>query len=145
LGYRAINTMDAMVGHHSTRYEHYGWASARLDDLVNWLPARVTAALVVLVRPRAANQVFRAVTTQAKEHPSPNAGVSEAAFAAALGITLGGRNIYGERVEDRPLLGRGRRAETGDIEAANRLSRDVTVALVVILGLVGIRLWGKKR
>jgi adenosylcobinamide-phosphate synthase len=145
LGYRAVNTMDAMVGHHSRRYEHYGWASARLDDLANWIPARLTAALVLLVRPLAAKEVVLAVTTQAKEHPSPNAGVSEAAFAAALGLTLGGRNVYGERVEHRPLLGRGRRTEASDIPAAIRLSRDVTIALVTVLVLIGARIGWTRR
>jgi adenosylcobinamide-phosphate synthase len=140
-GYRAINTMDAMVGHHSERYENYGWASARADDMANWIPARVTALLVALVRPSAARHIFRAVTTQATQHPSPNAGASEAAFASALGITLGGRNIYGERVEDRPLLGQGRRATASDIDAAVQLSRDVTAALVATLLLVGLWIW----
>jgi adenosylcobinamide-phosphate synthase len=145
LGYRAINTMDAMVGHHSTRYEHYGWASARLDDVANWIPARLTAALVILVRPRTAKEILHAVSTQAKEHPSPNAGVSEAAFAAALGLTLGGRNVYGDRVEDRTLLGRGRRPDAVDIGAAVKLSRDVTSAFVALLFLIGARIWWNRR
>jgi adenosylcobinamide-phosphate synthase len=144
-GYRAINTMDAMVGHHSARYENYGWASARLDDIANWIPARVTALLVAAVRPSAAVHIFRAVTTQAKQHPSPNAGVSEAAFAAALGVTLGGRNVYGERVEDRPLLGHGHRAEASDIDAAIQLSRDVTMVLVASLVLLGAWMWKRRR
>jgi adenosylcobinamide-phosphate synthase len=144
LGYRAINTMDAMVGHHSTRYEHYGWASARLDDVANWVPARVTAGLVALVRPKAARAIRVAVTTQAPAHPSPNAGVSEAAFAAALGLTLGGRNDYRERVEERPLLGNGRPADVRDIEASIRLSRDVTAALCALLGLVGLSRWRRR-
>jgi len=85
------------------------------------------------------------VSTQAKDHPSPNAGISEAAFAAALGLTLGGRNVYGDRVEDRAFLGRGRRPEAADIGAAVRLSRDVTFALVAVLLLVGARIWWKRR
>ena len=133
LGYRAINTMDAMVGHRSLRYRHFGTAAARLDDVANWVPARVTAALVAMVRPRCARAVLRAVRDQAPAHPSPNSGVSEAAFAAALGLTLGGRNVYGDRVEVRPPLGTGRPARAGDIEAARRLSRDVTVALGLAL------------
>ena len=85
LGYRAVNTMDAMVGHRSARYRAYGWASARLDDAANYLPARLTAALVAAVRPGSAAEIWRAVRNQAPAHPSPNAGVAEAAFAAALG------------------------------------------------------------
>ncbi len=133
LGYRAVNTLDAMVGHHSPRYERYGWASARLDDIAGWVPARVTAALVAGVRPASAGAVWRAVRTQAPAHPSPNAGVAEAAFAAALGLRLGGENRYGDRVELRPPLGTGRPAEAGDIARAVALSCDVSAALCALL------------
>ncbi len=132
LGYRAVNTLDAMVGHRSTRYRHYGWASARLDDWAGWVPARATAALVAAVRPRARRAVWTAVRTQAPAHPSPNAGVAEAAFAAALGLRLGGENRYGDRVELRPPLGTGRPAEPGDIAGAVALSRDVSLALCAL-------------
>ena len=125
LGYRAINTMDAMVGHRSPRYVRYGWASARLDDAAGWLPARATAALVAMARPAAAGDVWRIVRRDAPAHPSPNAGVAEAAFAAALGLQLGGENRYGDRVEVRPPLGDGRPAEPGDIARAVRLSSHV--------------------
>ena len=81
LAHRAINTMDAMVGHHDDRYERFGWAAARLDDAAAWVPARVTAALVATCRPRAAGAVWRAVRRDAPAHPSPNSGVAEAAFA----------------------------------------------------------------
>lgn len=144
LGYRAVNTMDAMVGHHSARYEHYGWASARLDDAANWVPARVSALLAALVRPRAALSIRRSVATQAPLHPSPNAGVVEAAFAAALEVRLGGRNRYGDRVEDRPTLGNGRAAEAGDIARAVRLSRDITTSLALSLGLLGLCMWWRR-
>ena len=125
LGYRAINTLDAMVGHRSPRYERFGWASARLDDGANFVPARMTAVLVALARPRRAAAVQRAVLRDAPSHPSPNAGVSEAAFAAALGVRLGGESQYGERREVRPSLGDGRPPERHDIARAVRLSSDV--------------------
>ncbi|MEY2420904.1 MAG: adenosylcobinamide-phosphate synthase [Acidimicrobiaceae bacterium] len=125
LGYRAVNTLDAMVGHHSPRYERFGWASARLDDAANFLPARVTGGLVAVARPRRATAVQRAVLGDAPSHPSPNAGVSEAAFAAALGVRLGGENRYGDRAELRPPLGDGRSPERHDIARAVRLSSDV--------------------
>jgi adenosylcobinamide-phosphate synthase len=141
LAYRAVNTLDSMVGHRSSRYANYGWASARLDDLAAWVPARLTAALVALVRPGAARAVWVAVRNQAPVHPSPNAGVAEAAFAAALGVRLGGVNRYGERVEVRPVLGRGRGVEVADIEAAVRLSRDVSAALAVGLAVIGCAAW----
>jgi len=145
LGYRAVNTMDAMVGHRSQRYSNYGWASARLDDVANWVPARCTAALVALVRPGSAKEVRRAVATQAPAHPSPNAGVAEAAFAAALGIRLGGTNRYGERTEVRPQLGWGRGARLDDIAQAVRLSRDVGTALAAVLGIAGAAQWWRRR
>ncbi|MHB1549101.1 MAG: adenosylcobinamide-phosphate synthase CbiB [Acidimicrobiales bacterium] len=129
LGYRAVNTMDAMVGHRSERYRRFGTAAARADDLANWLPARLTAILVAAARPRRGVDVWRAVRADAPAHPSPNAGVAEAAFAAALGIRLGGQNRYGDMTEDRPHLGVGREAGLGDIDAAIRLSRDCTVVL----------------
>jgi adenosylcobinamide-phosphate synthase len=137
LGYRAVNTLDSMVGHRSARYANFGWASARLDDALAWLPARLTAALVAAVRPGAAGAVWRAVRTQAPGHPSPNAGVAEAAFAAALGVRLGGTNRYDGRSEERVVLGTGRAVNAGDIERAVRLSRDVSAALAAVLVLFG--------
>lgn len=139
LGYRAVNTLDAMVGHRSARFRHYGWASARLDDVAGWVPARVTAGLVAGVRPASACDVWHAVRTQAPAHPSPNAGVAEAAFAAALGLRLGGENRYGDRVELRPPLGTGRPAEAADIARAIALSRHVSLALAAGLALWGLR------
>ena len=138
LGYRAVNTMDAMVGHRSPRYQAYGWASARLDDAAGYLPARLTAALVAGVRPGRAADIWRAVRSQAPAHPSPNAGVAEAAFAAALGLRLGGCNRYGERVEHRPWLGQGRPATRSDIQPAVRLSDDVNWLLTTVLAAAGL-------
>ena len=125
--------MDATVGYRNDRYEEYGWASARLDDVANFIPARLTAALVAAARPRSAGAVWRAVRQDAPFHPSPNAGVAEAAFAAALGVRLGGVNTYGGRTERRPQLGTGRAPDARDILAAVTLCRDVTYALVVSL------------
>jgi adenosylcobinamide-phosphate synthase len=131
LAYRAANTLDAMVGHRSSRYERFGWAGARLDDLANLVPARLTAALVAAVRPSRAPAVLATVRRDAAQHPSPNAGVAEAAFAAALGVRLGGANRYGERIEDRGTLGDGRCAAPGDIDRAVRLLDDIVLALGV--------------
>lgn len=133
--YRALNTLDAMVGHRSARYERFGWASARADDAANWFPARLSAALVAAVRPGDAKSVWRAVRDQAPAHPSPNAGVAEAAFAAALGVTLGGTNTYDGRIEQRPPLGYGPPPQPADIRRAVRLSRDVSNALAAVLVL----------
>ncbi|HVW82210.1 MAG TPA: adenosylcobinamide-phosphate synthase CbiB [Mycobacteriales bacterium] len=131
--HRALNTMDAMVGHRSERYLKYGWAAARLDDAAAWIPARLTAALVSAVRPTTAPQVATAVRHQAPAHPSPNAGVAEAAYAAALGIRLGGTNVYAGKVDHRPALGAGRDPQPADIRRATALCRDVTVAMVAAL------------
>jgi adenosylcobinamide-phosphate synthase len=141
--YRAVNTMDAMVGNRSSRYEQFGWASARLDDVANLIPARVTALLVAAVRPRAAAEIWRAVREQAPAHPSPNSGAAEAAFAAALGIELGGKLRYGDRVEDRPLLGFGPRPQADDIQRAITLASQVELALVAALGLFALS--GRRR
>jgi adenosylcobinamide-phosphate synthase len=130
--YRAVNTLDAMVGHRNERYARFGWAAARLDDAANWIPARLTALLVAAVRPRQARDVLAALA-QPPVHPSPNAGVAEAAFAAALGLRLGGDAIYAGRVDPRPAFGSGRPPEPPDIDAAVRLSRDVTLLLAALL------------
>ncbi|MDP9404061.1 MAG: adenosylcobinamide-phosphate synthase CbiB [Actinomycetota bacterium] len=138
LGYRAVNTLDAMVGHRNAHHLRYGWASARFDDGANLVPARLAAALVVAVRPRRAGAVVRAVCRDAPSHPSPNAGVVEAAFAAALGLRLGGENRYGDTVELRPSLGDGRPAEPSDIPAAVALCRHVSLALAAGLTMAGV-------
>lgn len=129
LVYRATNTLDAMVGHRNQRYSNFGWASARADDIANWVPARATAALVAAVRPRATPQILRSVRSGPRDHPSPNAGVAEAAFAGALGIQVGGESSYDGRPESRPLLGKGRTPRATDIDRAVALSRDVSFVL----------------
>ena len=136
--HRAINTMDAMVGHRSARYQRFGTAAARLDDVAAYVPARVTAGLVCVCRPRQARTVVRAVHRDAAAHPSPNAGVAEAAFAAALGVELGGALRYGARVEDRPRLGTGPRPHVDDIDRAIDLANRVEIAVVTTLAGLGL-------
>uniref|UniRef100_UPI00085175A6 CobD/CbiB family cobalamin biosynthesis protein n=1 Tax=Streptomyces sp. EN27 TaxID=211464 RepID=UPI00085175A6 len=127
VGFRAVNTLDAMVGHKSPRHRRYGWASARLDDVAGWPGARLTAALAVASGGRPA-QAVRAWKADAHRHPSPNAGPVEAAFAGALGVRLGGTLAYAGRVEHRPVLNgaAGRDVRGADIERAVRLSRRVS-------------------
>jgi adenosylcobinamide-phosphate synthase len=135
LAYRAVNTLDAMIGHRSPRYERFGWAAARLDDVANWLPARITAGLTVACAPLAggsARGALRAWVRDGAAHPSPNSGRCEAAAAGALGVRLGGRNVYGSRIEVRPPLGDGRVPGTGDIRRAVRLSRAVWTAAAIL-------------
>jgi adenosylcobinamide-phosphate synthase len=142
LAYRAVNTLDAMVGHHNPRYENFGWASARADDLANYLPARLTAALAAAVAPLAAGSGRAALAVaraDGRRHPSPNAGMAEAAFAGALGVRLGGRNDYGSHVEERPVLGGdGRAPRADDIARATRLSRAVTGAAAVACAAIAL-------
>jgi len=144
LGYRAVNTLDAMVGHHNTRYERYGWASARLDDLLNLPGARLAGLLTMAASPARAPQAWRVWRRDAAAHPSPNAGVVEAAFAGALGVRLGGTNVYyGNRVEHRAVMDGGRPAAPRDIPRAAALARRVghgaaiaTAALAAIRGFI---------
>ncbi len=139
LGYRAVNTLDAMVGHRSPRYRRFGWAAARLDDAVNLVPARVGALLVAACAPavggapRAAVRVWR---RDAAAHPSPNAGPMEAAAAGALGVTLGGRTVYPHGVEERPRLGDGPPPDPPDLRRAARLSRAVGAAAAVLAAVL---------
>jgi adenosylcobinamide-phosphate synthase len=131
VAYRAANTLDAMVGYRSPRYARFGWAAARLDDVANWVPARVTAVLTVLTAPLVGGSPAGAWRTWQRDgasHPSPNAGRCEAALAGALGLRLGGRNVYGARVEERPTLGDGHPPVRGDIRRGVRLSRAVWTA-----------------
>ncbi len=130
--HRALDTLDSMVGYRWNPYARFGTPSARADDVAAWIPARLTAVLVAAARPHRAAAVARAVRRQAPAHPSPNAGVAEAAFAAALGVTLGGPVRYGGVDDHRPLLGTGRPPHQGDITAAVALSRWVTWLAVLL-------------
>jgi adenosylcobinamide-phosphate synthase len=143
LGYRAVNTLDAMIGHRTARYRRFGWSAARLDDLLNWAPARLTALAAAAWAPLVggtAGGVIRVVRRDAGQHPSPNAGVAEAAFAGALGVHLGGCNIYHGTVEDRGILGDGRPVQVADIAPASRLASAVSSsALIMAVVLRGCR------
>ncbi|MGH8777179.1 MAG: adenosylcobinamide-phosphate synthase CbiB, partial [Jiangellaceae bacterium] len=126
VAYRAANTLDAMVGHRSARYERFGWAAARLDDMLTWPAARLAAFLAVALAPSVGGRradAWRVLRRDGRRHPSPNAGRVEAAFAGALGVRLGGQNRYPGRVERRPRLGEGRAPSAGDVLRAARLAR----------------------
>jgi adenosylcobinamide-phosphate synthase len=134
--YRAANTLDALVGHRSPRHERFGWAAARLDDLLTWPAARLAAGLAVLLAPCVGGRpgaTWRALRRDGAAHPSPNAGRLEAAFAGALGVRLGGPNVYDGRVEERPRLGDGPPAGPGDLVRAARLSTLVGAASALVL------------
>ena len=130
-GYRAVNTLDAMVGYRSATWARFGWGSARLDDVANWAPARLTGALAAALAPVVGGRpatAWHAMRRYGRRHPSPNAGRCEAAFAGALGVRLGGTSSYAGAPEHRPVLGRGRAPEPADIRRAVRLCRAVTIA-----------------
>ncbi len=134
--YRAVNTLDAVVGHRTERYQEFGWASARLDDAMSWPAARAGGALTAACAPLVGGSsiaAWRALRRDGAAHPSPNAGRMEAAFAGALGVTLGGPISYGGRVERKAPLGAGRAPGTADIAPAARLS----LAVGAVAALVG--------
>lgn len=141
LAYRGINTLDSMIGHRSPRYIRFGWAAARLDDLANYVPARVTAALVVVCAPVTGcspSGAVRAWRRDAARHPSPNAGAVEAVFAGALGVRLGGPTQYRHELQIRPTLGEGPAPTVADLRRAVRLSKVVqAVAAVLSVSVAG--------
>ena len=142
LAYRAINTLDAMIGYRSPRYIRFGWAAAKLDDVANYVAARVTAALVVICAPLVSGSPSGAVQAwrrDAARHPSPNAGVVEAAFAGALGVRLGGPTQYHHELQIRPTLGDGRTPVVDDLRRAVALSRAVQAAAMSVAGPLGYR------
>lgn len=135
VAYRAVNTLDALVGHRSPRYERFGWASARLDDVLTWPAARLSALLAVTLAPVVGGRrgtTWRVLRRDGGAHPSPNAGRMEAAFAGALDVTLGGTNRYPSHVEHRPHLGDGPAPAPADLRRAVILSRAVSRAVVAV-------------
>ncbi len=135
VGYRAVNTLDAMVGHRSPRYANFGWASARLDDLANLVPARMTALLAAVLAPLVGGSPRRTLQVVARDggrHPSPNAGQCEAAFAGALDVTLGGPLSYGGSPEVRGPHGDGPAPTAADLRRAVRLASLVCATAVVL-------------
>ena len=148
LAYRAANTLDAMVGHRSARYADFGWAAARLDDGLNWLPARLSAALAAVCAPVAGGSSRAAWATARRDgaaHPSPNAGRVEAAFAGALGVRLGGRLSYGGVGESRPVMGAGRAPTPADVRRAARLSHAVGASAALTCAVVRTLVTGERR
>ncbi|WP_206454617.1 adenosylcobinamide-phosphate synthase CbiB [Aurantimonas marina] len=144
LAYKAVNTADSMIGHMNERYHAFGWASAKLDDWMNWPAARLTALLIALaagMRHRSRAEVQAALSTARRDaplHRSPNAGWPEAAMAAALGLSLGGPRRYGNLEVEAPMLNReGRRgARPADIAAAIGLFRTAANLLLAFAALL---------
>ena len=143
--YKAINTADSMIGHRNERYRQFGWASARLDDVVNWLPARLSVALIALGAMAKAMPLPRwaVVARDAPTHASPNAGWPEASYASILGVALGGPRAYPDHTVDAAYINAaGRQALTAaDIAAGLALFRATcaaTIAAVAALAFIGL-------
>ena len=141
--YKAINTADSMVGHKTVRFIDFGWASAKLDDVVNWLPARLTAVFYVLAArfdaDKAVTRAWETAKRDAPKHGSPNAGWPEAALAGALGFGLGGPRNYGGRTLDLAKMGEGKR-DLGppDIYRALRLFEVMATVALALVGFVAL-------
>ncbi|SHE49374.1 adenosylcobinamide-phosphate synthase CbiB [Desulforamulus putei] len=137
--YKAINTMDSMIGHRHQDYLYLGWAAARLDDLANYLPARLAGvfySFLSIGSPGGFTSTVRAVLRDAPAHPSPNSGIPEAAVAGALGIQLGGTNYYRGEASHRPFMGKEKYPLTyRHIQQALHLTYGVT-ALTVLAGVL---------
>jgi len=146
--YKAVNTLDSSFGYLNDRYREFGWASAKLDDVANWLPSRITVLAIALasaVKRFGFFNIFKAVRCGARLHASPNAGYPESAFAGALGVTFGGERSYGGIVHEAPLLGVVRKACSADslrrsIELM-RLTAVVFLAAGLMLRVLAERLW----
>lgn len=142
--YKAINTGDSMIGHRSPRYEAFGWASARLDDLVNLPASRLSGVLFVaaafFVKGASPKGAIAAIRRDAHHHRSPNAGWPEAALAGALGFALAGPRSYGGQMIDAGFMGEGGRATlvAGDIRTALRLARIADFMLIGLFGFLAI-------
>lgn len=135
LGYKAINTLDSMIGHRSERHEAFGWAAARIDDVANFIPARLTGFLFVMPAPRRSD-ALACMTRDARRHRSPNAGWPEAAMAGGLGVRLSGPRIYHGSVTSEPWLNEGARdPRAGDIIEALTVYRR---AMLLVAGVLAI-------
>lgn len=142
MAYRAVNTMDSMLGYKSARYIDFGWAAARLDDAANFLPARLTACLLPIAAWSLgldARSAWSTMRRDGRKHPSPNSGISEAGFAGALGVSLGGTSSYGGQRQARPTLGSGRgRLDENTIRQAQRLMRRTTLLFAVLAAFMSL-------
>lgn len=136
LAYKALNTADSMIGHRSDKYRHFGLVAARLDDVANFIPARLAGPLIALAGARSGG--WRTMRTDARHHRSVNAGYPEAAMAGALGIRLSGPRTYGDTVAAESWIGAGRDATPSDIAAALRVfvRTCVLLFLLVLMGAV---------
>ena len=132
--YKIVNTADSMIGHRDLKYKNFGWASAKFDDLLNYIPARISGLLIVMACRRGLISMLR----QAKLHDSPNAGWPESAMAGGLGIKLGGPATYSGEVLMRPIFGSGEYPTLKDFKKGIRISRISHFLLWILVLLLAI-------
>lgn len=139
--YKAINTLDSMVGYKNGDYKNFGWASAKLDDIANYIPARITGLLIVcaayimgFTRDIKGNNSFRIMFRDGGKHSSPNSGVPEAAMAGALGVRLGGPSTYGGVIHEKPYIG----DEEQDTKSSYLEASETAMSLVKITSVLGL-------
>jgi adenosylcobinamide-phosphate synthase len=140
VGYKAINTLDSMIGHRTIRHKAFGWAAARIDDLANFVPARLTGFLFAVVA-QSPSAAWSCMARDARRHRSMNAGWPEAAMAGALGVRLSGPRVYQGSVAEEPWLNEGARdPRAEDILAGLKLYRRAMILLAGALIILGLAL-----
>lgn len=144
--YKAVNTLDSMIGYHSARYQDFGWFAARLDDWANYIPARLSGMAISIAASMEGRfrQAYDTMKRDGRRHPSPNSGMSEAAMAGAIGVSLGGPNIYDGMVALRPKLGAAERPlhPTAIIHAI-AVSWRATLVTAIAFGVIAVTMSGR--
>jgi adenosylcobinamide-phosphate synthase len=137
--FKAISTLDSMIGHKDERYLYFGWCAAKLDDIANYIPARITGLLIplaALITGKNARESLRVMFRDGRKQDSPNSAVSEAAMAGALGVQLGGTRSYGGRVVEHPYLGEEKKTVSLRLIDEALLISVVVSALMVAIGVI---------
>jgi len=144
MAYKAVNTLDSMIGYNNDRYRRFGWAAARLDDAANFIPARFSGVLItvasVFVRNTSASAAWHTMLRDGRRHLSPNSGIPEAAMAGALGVQVGGPSLYDGRLVRKPFIGLG--SERNYLEAALLAVRLVRSAALLAMLASFLAVWG---
>ncbi len=141
LAYKSVNTLDSMVGYKDEKYLYFGWFSAKLDDIANFIPARISGFLISissLISGGSFKNPFKTMLRDGGKHPSPNSGISEAAMAGALGIRLGGVSMYQGRLSDKPYIGEDKKT-TSPFLINKALGISLTTSILMLLAGVLVK------